>query len=216
MDADPEVMRYIGDGSPSTRERTAAAPARAHVAWEERGYGLFAAEETATGELIGWVGLAVPTFLPEIMPAVEIGWRLRRRSWGRGYATEAAREVLAFAFDEAGLDRVVSICHVDHHASTRSWQNSVWRSTAPLASLPTGSRFKSCRCPERHSAPGPMTFLRGRSQAGPVARTTTTSMPALCGPPDSRVLRGDQRRPREATPSDGIRHDGYRPPGPAR
>ncbi|MFF8398987.1 GNAT family N-acetyltransferase [Streptomyces sp. NPDC016172] len=121
MDADPDVMRYIGDGSPGTRERTAAALARVRATWDERGYGLFAAEETATGELVGWVGLAVPAFLPEIMPAVEIGWRLRRRSWGRGYATEAAREVLAFAFDEgeADLDRVVSICHVDNHASIR-------------------------------------------------------------------------------------------------
>ncbi|MFJ5995677.1 GNAT family N-acetyltransferase [Streptomyces sp. NPDC092370] len=129
MDADPDVMRYVGDGSVGTRERTAAAMSRVRAAWDERGYGLFAAEETATGELIGWVGLAVPAFLPEIMPAVEIGWRLRPRSWGRGYATEAAREVLAFAFDEAGsgagagagagLERVVSVCHVDHHASIR-------------------------------------------------------------------------------------------------
>jgi RimJ/RimL family protein N-acetyltransferase len=99
------------------------------AAWDERGHGLFAAEETATGELVGWVGLAVPAFLPEVMPAAEIGWRLRRRSWGRGYATEAAGEVLAFAFGEAEaeaeaeadtrLERVVSICHVDNHASLR-------------------------------------------------------------------------------------------------
>lgn len=129
MDADPDVMRYIGDGSTGTRERTAAALGRVRAAWDERGHGLFAAEETATGELVGWVGLAVPAFLPEVMPAVEIGWRLRRRSWGRGYATEAAREVLAFAFGEAEseseaeadnrLERVVSICHVDNHASLR-------------------------------------------------------------------------------------------------
>ncbi|MFE8991973.1 GNAT family N-acetyltransferase [Streptomyces collinus] len=127
MDADPDVMRYIGDGSTGTRERTAAALGRVRAAWDERGHGLFAAEETATGELVGWVGLAVPAFLPEIMPAVEIGWRLRRRSWGRGYATEAAREVLAFAFGEAEakaeadtrLERLVSICHVDNHASLR-------------------------------------------------------------------------------------------------
>jgi RimJ/RimL family protein N-acetyltransferase len=123
MDADPDVMRYIGDGSTGTREQTAAALGRVRAAWDEHGYGLFAAEETATGELVGWVGLAVPAFLPEVMPAVEIGWRLRRRSWGRGYATEAAREVLAFAFGEAEddprLERVVSICHVDNHASLR-------------------------------------------------------------------------------------------------
>ncbi|WP_340378136.1 GNAT family N-acetyltransferase [Streptomyces sp. SS7] len=119
MEADPEVMRYIGDGSPGTRERSAAALERMRAGWDERGFGLFAAEESETGELIGWVGLAVPAFLPEVLPAVEIGWRLRRRSWGRGYATEAARVVLAFAFEEAGLDRVVSICHVDNLASAR-------------------------------------------------------------------------------------------------
>jgi RimJ/RimL family protein N-acetyltransferase len=80
MGADPDVMRYIGDGSPGTRGRTAAALARMRAAWDERGFGLFAAEETATGELVGWAGPAVPAFLPEVMPAVEIGWRLRRRS----------------------------------------------------------------------------------------------------------------------------------------
>ncbi|MGW6641443.1 GNAT family N-acetyltransferase [Streptomyces iakyrus] len=123
MDADPDVMQYVGDGSTGTRERTAAALGRVRAAWDEHGYGLFAAEERATGELVGWVGLAAAAFLPEVMPAVEIGWRLRRRSWGRGYATEAAREVLAFAFGEAEadahLERVVSICHVDNHASLR-------------------------------------------------------------------------------------------------
>lgn len=117
MDADPEVVRHIGDGSPATRERTAAALARVRTGWDERGYGLFAAEETATGELIGWVGLAVLAYFSEVMPTVEIGWRLRRRSWGRGYATEAAREVLAFAFGEVRLDHVVSICHVDNHVA---------------------------------------------------------------------------------------------------
>ncbi|CAL9309334.1 GNAT family N-acetyltransferase [Streptomyces olindensis] len=89
------------------------------------------------------MGLTVPAYLPENMPAVEIGWRLRRRSWGRGYATEAAREVLAFAFDDVGLERVVSICHVDNHASTRSWPSSACPTTAPRAYPPMGSRSGS-------------------------------------------------------------------------
>jgi RimJ/RimL family protein N-acetyltransferase len=93
--------------------------ARLAQGWEERGFGLFAVEWRETGELAGWVGLAVPDFLPELLPAVEIGWRLARGFWGRGIATEGAREALRFGFEEAGLDRVVSIHHPDNAASAR-------------------------------------------------------------------------------------------------
>ncbi|SNS69747.1 Protein N-acetyltransferase, RimJ/RimL family [Streptosporangium subroseum] len=119
IDGDPEVMRFIGDGSVRTREQTATALASMERGWDERGFGIFAVELRETGELAGWAGLAVPGFLPEVLPAVEIGWRLGRRFWGRGIATEAAGEALRFGFTEAGLDRIISICHVDHHASAR-------------------------------------------------------------------------------------------------
>ncbi|MGC5015439.1 GNAT family N-acetyltransferase [Streptosporangium sp. DT93] len=119
IDGDPEVMRFIGDGSVRTGQETAATLAFMEQGWDERGFGLFAVELRETGELAGWTGLAIPAFLPEVLPAVEIGWRLGRRFWGRGIATEAAREALRFGFAEAGLDRVVSICHVDHSASAR-------------------------------------------------------------------------------------------------
>jgi RimJ/RimL family protein N-acetyltransferase len=119
MDADPRVMRFIGDGSTRTREQTAGLIPRLRRQWRDRGFGLFAVEDRESGELAGWVGLTVPDFLPEILPAVEIGWRLRPAYWGRGLATEAAREVMAFGFTQARLDRIVSICHVDHHASAR-------------------------------------------------------------------------------------------------
>jgi RimJ/RimL family protein N-acetyltransferase len=56
----------------------------------------------------------VPAFLPEILPAVEIGFCLRREHWGQGYATEAAAELLRFGFTGAGLDRIVSIRHIDN------------------------------------------------------------------------------------------------------
>ncbi|MGV9309725.1 GNAT family N-acetyltransferase [Nonomuraea sp. NPDC003727] len=119
IDGDPEVMRFIGDGSVRTREQTAAALAFMERNWDERGFGLFAVELRETGQLAGWAGLTVPGFLPEVLPAVEIGWRLGRQFWGRGIATEAAGEALRFGFAEAGLDRIISICHVDHHASVR-------------------------------------------------------------------------------------------------
>jgi RimJ/RimL family protein N-acetyltransferase len=116
---DAEVMRWIGDGSVADEPRTAAAVADWERHWDERGFGLYAVELRGTGELAGFVGLAVPAFLPEIMPAVEIGWRLGRAHWGRGLATEAARAVLHHAFTAQGQDRIVSIHQVGNVASER-------------------------------------------------------------------------------------------------
>lgn len=115
--ADPEVMRYIGDGRVATRDETAEKLEQFEQTWDERGVGHFAVELRDTGELIGNTGLAVPDFLPEILPAVEIGWRLARAHWRRGYATEAARAALDFAWDPVGLDRVVSVHAVGNDAS---------------------------------------------------------------------------------------------------
>ena len=119
IDGDPDVMRYIGDGSVRTREQTVSVVAAMRQAWVDRGFGRFAVELRDTGEFVGWVGLAVPHFLPEVLPAVEIGWRLGRPFWGRGLATEVAQEALRFGFTDVGLDRIISICHVDNHASVR-------------------------------------------------------------------------------------------------
>jgi RimJ/RimL family protein N-acetyltransferase len=119
MYADPEVMRYIRGGGVLNRAETAGYLAGMQRHWEEHGFGLFAAEVRETGELAGWVGLAVPLFLPEVLPTVEIGWRLGRAYWGGGLATEGARAVLEFAFDDRKLDRLVSIRHVDNARSGR-------------------------------------------------------------------------------------------------
>jgi RimJ/RimL family protein N-acetyltransferase len=85
INADPEVMRWIGDGSVRTRQQTKAGIEAWERDWERRGSGLFALEGRTTGKLAGFTGLAVPEFLPEVMPAVEIGWRLGRRFWGRAW-----------------------------------------------------------------------------------------------------------------------------------
>jgi RimJ/RimL family protein N-acetyltransferase len=117
--ADPEVMRFIGDGSTRDRQQTEAGLALMRRQWDEHGFGMFAVQLRETGELTGWVGHAVPEFLPEVLPAVEIGWRLGRGYWGRGIATEAATAVLRFGFVDRELDRIVSIRHPDNHASGR-------------------------------------------------------------------------------------------------
>ena len=120
--ADPAVMRWIGDGRVRSREDCAAALQRFETGWEDNGFGLFALELRGSRRLIGFAGLSVPTFLPEVLPAVEIGWRLARAQWGRGYAGEAGRDVLSFAFDDLALDRVIGIHQVGNHASERLLQ----------------------------------------------------------------------------------------------
>lgn len=120
--SDPEVMRWIGDGSTSTFEQSQRAIERFEQLWEQNGFGLFAVEERASAELIGFVGLAIPTFLPEILPAIEIGWRLARSAWGKGFATEAARAALGFGFSRRELDRLVSIHQRGNVASEKLMQ----------------------------------------------------------------------------------------------
>ncbi|MFD6182266.1 GNAT family N-acetyltransferase [Streptomyces goshikiensis] len=109
INADPEVMRWIGDGSTLDLDRTAEDIERFEDEWDEEGFGLFAVELLASGELIGVVGLSVPEWLPEVLPAVEITWRLGRSYWGQGYASEAAQATLEFALQDRGLDRVIAI-----------------------------------------------------------------------------------------------------------
>jgi RimJ/RimL family protein N-acetyltransferase len=87
--------------------------------YESDGFGLEAAVDRASGAMIGWAGLAVPHFLPEILPAVEVGWRLASSHHGRGLATEAGAAALRWGFTEGGLDRVVSIYEPANVASGR-------------------------------------------------------------------------------------------------
>ena len=70
-----------------------------------------------TGELAGWAGLSVPTFLPEILPAVEVGWRLGEQYRGRGYATEAGAEWVRYGFEQLALESIVSIFQPENVAS---------------------------------------------------------------------------------------------------
>ncbi|MBJ6637174.1 GNAT family N-acetyltransferase [Streptomyces sp. DHE7-1] len=117
INADPRVMRWIDDGSVRDLDLTAEDIERWEDEWDEEGFGLFAVELLGSGELIGFTGLSVPEFLPEVMPAVAISWRLGAQFWGQGYASEAAHATLEFALQDRGLDRVISISRVGDSAS---------------------------------------------------------------------------------------------------
>lgn len=78
------------------------------AAWDADGVGCWLAAEKRSGSVIGYAGLSVPHFLPEILPALEVGWRFDPAVWGTGYATEAAAAALDQAFGPLGLDRICS------------------------------------------------------------------------------------------------------------
>ncbi|MFG2881714.1 GNAT family N-acetyltransferase [Streptomyces sp. NPDC048297] len=117
INADPRVMRWIDDGSVRDLDSTAEDIERWEEEWDEEGFGLFAVELLASGELIGFTGLSVPEFLPEVMPAVALTWRIGSQFWGQGYASEAAHATLEFALQDRGLDRVITINRVGDNAS---------------------------------------------------------------------------------------------------
>ena len=115
ISADVEVMRYLGDGKPLARPDTWRQIAMILGHWQLRGYGLFALEEKATGALVGRAGF----FEPEGWPGFELGWMLRRASWGRGYATEAARRLLGHDFTDMKRERVISLIRAANAPSIR-------------------------------------------------------------------------------------------------
>ncbi|MFJ6844920.1 GNAT family N-acetyltransferase [Streptomyces griseoluteus] len=117
--ADPVVMRWIRDGSVRDEEQTRRGVLAWESEWESEGFGLFAVQIRATGELAGFTGLSVPGYLPELLPAVEVGWRLGRSHWGQGLATEAAGAAVRYGFEERGLERIVSVAQVGNDASER-------------------------------------------------------------------------------------------------
>jgi len=114
MCTDPEVMRYLGGKSLDRIE------AWRHMAfhvghWELLGYGHWAVEEKSSGKFAGRCGFMNPGG----WPGFEIGWTLGREFWGKGYATEAARCALPYAFDQLDRSHVISLIHPENNPSIR-------------------------------------------------------------------------------------------------
>ncbi len=106
LNADAEVMRHFPASLDAEQSAHLLARLRAHH--EQYAFTFWALQRRDSGELIGFIGLAQVGFEAPFVPAVEIGWRLARAHWRQGYAGEAARAALAVAFEQLGLDEVVS------------------------------------------------------------------------------------------------------------
>jgi RimJ/RimL family protein N-acetyltransferase len=117
QNADPVVMRFLG--GVLTRQESDAYAARAERHWAEVGYCKWAVEAPGVAPFIGAVGLTRVTFEAAFTPAVEAAWRLHRRYWGHGYATEAAQAAIEDGFMRVGLTEIIALTALDNIASMR-------------------------------------------------------------------------------------------------
>ncbi len=130
LDSDPEVMRFLGPVRSRAEIETSTLPRFLAFHAGRPGFGYWAAQERPGGELIGWFGLRPvvpagtaivdwPDAPPGEVAVAELGYRLRRSAWGRGYGTEGARALVRHAFTGLGVSRVVATTMTVNTASRR-------------------------------------------------------------------------------------------------
>ena len=119
LDSDPAVMKFINGGQPTPREEIKSEVLPAFLCYYERfeGYGFWAAVEKSTNRFVGWFHFRPAKGAPP--GEIELGYRLRRSAWGKGYATEGSRALIDKGFAELGVERVVAETMVVNAASRR-------------------------------------------------------------------------------------------------
>ena len=115
MCGDAEVMRYIATGKILSRDESWRNMAMILGHWQLRGYGMWAIEERRSGEMLGRVGC----WQPSGWIGLEIGWTIRRAFWGQGFATEAGKVAMEYAFEELQQTHVISLIRPENMASRR-------------------------------------------------------------------------------------------------
>jgi RimJ/RimL family protein N-acetyltransferase len=119
LDSDPAVMRFINGGTPTPRDEIKNDILPTFLSYYERfvGFGFWAAIEKASGEFLGWFHLRSPR--GSSPDDIELGYRLRRSAWGKGYGTEGARALIRKGFTELGVRRVFASAYEENVASRR-------------------------------------------------------------------------------------------------
>lgn len=85
--------------------------------FDKNGFTYYATEILGTHEFIGIIGLALQEYKTAYTPAIDIGWRLKKTAWGKGYATEGAKRCLDYAFNDLGIKSVISVCTIKNSKS---------------------------------------------------------------------------------------------------
>jgi RimJ/RimL family protein N-acetyltransferase len=173
LDSDPDVMHFINGGRPTPREEIQDDVLPAFLGYYERfaGYGFWAAVEKSTGDFLGWFHFRPPE--GRSLDDVELGYRLRKSAWRKGYATEASRALIHKGFTELGVQRVFAETMAVNVASRRVMEKA--GVTGRCRELSRACRGGACARP----------FLRCPGRTSPIRRRS--------GPPRRSIPAG--RRP---------------------
>lgn len=117
LNSNPEVMRYLL--KTLTREESDKMVDIIEQKMAANGWGLWAVEEKSSGAFIGFVGLNIPAYELPFSPVIEIGWRLDKPFWGKGYAPEVAAKALEIGFNQYGIEEIVAFTALENTASQR-------------------------------------------------------------------------------------------------
>ena len=117
INSDPQVMEFFP--SIPNYQQTEEFIERMKKQFTEKGFCYFAVDKLIDNEFIGFVGISEQNYESEFTPCVDIGWRLSRKEWNKGFATEGAKKCLEFAFNNIGLTSVKSICPIINERSER-------------------------------------------------------------------------------------------------
>jgi RimJ/RimL family protein N-acetyltransferase len=121
LDSDPEVMRYISDRKPSSRSEVRGALERTQLLYEKHQgrFGFWAAIEKSSNLFMGWFHFRPAKSDPENVKRIELGYRLKREFWGKGYATEGSEALIKKGFNELQVEQVFAITMKENIASQK-------------------------------------------------------------------------------------------------
>lgn len=119
MDSDPEVHKYLGGNTVSSLEETEKAMNNVRQQYQDNGIGRWTIEEKESGEVLGWSGLKYETGLKKGVAYYDLGYRLLRKHWGKGVATETAIASLNYGFKVMKLPEICAAAHIGNKGSNK-------------------------------------------------------------------------------------------------
>lgn len=133
MDSDPEVHVYLGKSPIQTIEQSLESIRYIRQQYLDYGIGRWAIVDKKTNQFVGWGGLKFRTDVVNGQTCFyDVGYRLLRRFWGQGFATESAKATLKYAFEELSLNTVYALANVENNASRKALLKSGLKITARI------------------------------------------------------------------------------------